>query len=88
MCGGDAVLGMETVDEGELTADFLSKIIGCIGMVGMKGVSVGSVEVDAVMDDPMVADAISRKSMIFVTSIIVWSCLKIKFSIDLLDFSI
>ena len=54
----------------------------------MKGGSVGSLEVDALMDDPMVADEVSRKSMIFVTSIVVWSYLKMKFSIDLLDFSI
>ena len=48
----------------------------------------GILELDGVAAAPSVADAASRKSMIFEASMLVWSCLRMKFSMDLLDFSI
>ena len=76
MDGGEEifdVLGFEGVDGGDTTADFLSEIGGCTGMVGMKGVSMGILELDAIAEDPRVADADSKNSRMFVANMEVWS---------------
>lgn len=41
---------------------------GYTGMVGIKGVSVGIFELDAIADDPRVADADSKNSGMFVAT--------------------
>ena len=61
-------MDVEGVDGGEFIAEFLSSILGCGGRVGMKGGSVGTLELDGVATAPRVVDAASRKSMIFATS--------------------
>ena len=60
-------MDVEGVDEGEFTIDFLSKILGYGGMVEIKGGSVGIFKADAITEDPRVANAASRKSVIFET---------------------
>lgn len=64
-----AILGVEGVDGGDATADFLSEIVGCMGMGRMKGGSVGILELDAIADDPKVAEAVSKKSAILEATI-------------------
>ena len=63
-------------------------MMGCRGRVGMKGGSVGILEVKSVIEDPIFADAASRKSARLVTWISVWRCLRMKFSTNLLCLSI
>ena len=48
-----------------------------MGMVGRKGGSVGILELDAMAEDPRVAYADSKKSVIFEATIEVWRCFKI-----------
>ena len=56
VCGGEAILAILGVEWGNTTANFLSEKVGCTGMVGMKGGSVGILELDAIADDPRVAN--------------------------------
>lgn len=65
------------MDEGDTTTDFLSEVEGYTGMVGMKGVLVGILELDAIAEDPRVADVDSNKTVMFEATIEVWICFKI-----------
>ena len=74
--GGDKIFdvwGVEGVDGGDTTVDFWSEMEGYMGMVGMKGGLVGIFELDAIAEDPRVADADSKNLGMFVVVMDVWS---------------
>ena len=57
------------MDGDETTADFLSEMASCTGMVEIKGILVGISKLDTTADEPRVADADSKNLRILVATI-------------------